>query len=41
MHYEIRKFISLILRHKPSAINKKLDSNGWANVDELTNGISE
>ena len=29
------KFLSLILRHKPEAINLKLDNNGWANVDDL------
>ena len=34
------KFISLILRHKPEMIGIELDRNGWANVDELINGIS-
>lgn len=33
-------FISLILRHKPETIGIKLDSKGYANVDELINGIN-
>ena len=33
------KFISLILRHKPEAIGITLDEHGWANVDELIEGI--
>lgn len=33
-------FISLILRHKPSEIGIQLDEHGWANVDELINGIN-
>ena len=33
------KFISLILRHKPEAIGIALDEHGWANVDELIEGI--
>ena len=37
----ISKFISMILRHKPEAINITLDEHGWANVDELINGIAE
>ena len=35
------KFISLILRHKPSEIGIELDEHGWANVDELINGIDK
>jgi len=31
----ISKFISLILRHKPSEIGLILDDNGWADVEEL------
>lgn len=31
----ISKFLSLILRHKPEAINLDLNENGWANVSEL------
>ncbi|WP_131668276.1 RNA 2'-phosphotransferase [Psychrobacter pygoscelis] len=29
------KFLSYILRHKPDAIGLSLDSEGWANIDEL------
>lgn len=35
------KFISLILRHKPEAIGITLDEHGWANVDELIEGIAK
>lgn len=35
------KFISLILRHKPETIGITLDEHGWANVDELIEGISK
>lgn len=35
------KFISLILRHQPEAIGITLDEHGWANVDELINGIAK
>ena len=35
------KFISLILRHKPDAIGITLDEHGWANVDELIEGIAK
>lgn len=38
---ELSKFISLILRHKPSAANIELDEHGWANVDELIAGINQ
>lgn len=34
------KYISLILRHKPEVIGITLDEHGWANVDELLEGIS-
>ena len=34
------KFISLILRHKPEVIGITLDEHGWANVDELIEGIN-
>lgn len=33
-------FISLVLRHKPDAAGISLDEHGWANVDELLNGIN-
>lgn len=32
---QISKFLSFVLRHKPDAIDLKLDENGWANIDEL------
>lgn len=34
------KYISLILRHKPETIGIALDEHGWANVDELIEGVS-
>jgi len=34
-HKNTSKFLSLVLRHKPEEINLKLDSNGWADTDEL------
>lgn len=37
---KISKFISLILRHKPEAAGIDLDEHGWADVDELINGIN-
>jgi len=37
----ISKYISLILRHKPETIGIKLDEYGWADVNELINGISK
>ncbi len=35
------KFISLILRHKPETIGITLDEHGWANVDELIEGVNK
>lgn len=35
----LSKYISLILRHKPEAAGITLDEHGWANVNELINGI--
>lgn len=35
------KFISLILRHQPEVIGIQLDENGWADVEELINGINQ
>jgi putative RNA 2'-phosphotransferase len=32
---KISKFLSLVLRHQPQTINLKLDTNGWANTQEL------
>lgn len=34
------KFISLILRHKPEAIGITLDGHGWADVQELIDGVN-
>ena len=38
---KLSKYISLILRHKPETIGITLDEHGWANVNELINGINE
>lgn len=38
---ELGKFISLILRHKPEVIGITLDSHGYADVNELINGINK
>ncbi len=38
---EISKFIALILRHKPETIGISLDEHGWANVNDLIEGISK
>lgn len=35
------KFLSCILRHKPHIVGIELDEHGWANVDELIEGISK
>lgn len=35
----ISKYMCLILRHKPETIGITLDEHGWANVDELIDGI--
>jgi putative RNA 2'-phosphotransferase len=32
---QLSKFLSLVLRHKPDAIGLALDSQGWANIEEL------
>lgn len=34
------KFLSLILRHRPETIGITLDHAGWADVEELINGIT-
>lgn len=31
--FKLSKFISLVLRHKPEAINVKLDKAGWVDID--------
>lgn len=35
------KFISLVLRHDPSAAGIALDPHGWARIDALLKGMSE
>lgn len=35
------KFISLILRHHPEAVGITLDGHGWADVQELIEGINK
>ena len=37
---ETSKYVSLILSHKPEVIGISLDEHGWADVDELMEGIS-
>jgi RNA:NAD 2''-phosphotransferase len=37
---ELGRFLSLVLRHKPSAAHIKLDDNGWADVDDLLAGCN-
>ena len=37
----LSKFLSMVLRHKPETIGIKLDSHGWANVDELIDKMSK
>lgn len=37
----ISKYISLILRHKPEVIGMSLDKHGWAEVEQLINGIKQ
>lgn len=35
------RFISLVLRHNPSAAGISLDENGWADVDALIHGVRQ
>lgn len=37
---DLSKFLCLILRHKPETIGIKLDQYGWANIDQLIEGIN-
>lgn len=37
---QLSVFISLVLRHKPDAAGIVLDEHGWANVEELIDGIN-
>ena len=36
---KLSKFLSLVLRHNPSAANVVLNRSGWIDVDELLNGL--
>jgi len=36
----ISKYLSLILRHKPSTIDITLDRHGWADINELLDGMN-
>lgn len=38
---ETSKYIALVLRHKPDVIGITLDEHGWANVNELIEGVSK
>lgn len=35
----LSKFLSLVLRHQPQIIGLQLDSQGWASVDDLLQGV--
>ena len=35
------RFLSLILRHQPEAIGISLDEHGWADINELIDGINK
>lgn len=37
---KLRKFLCLILRHKPEVIGITVDRHGWADVDELIRGVN-
>lgn len=37
---EVSKFVALILRHKPETIGIVLDDHGYANVEELIDGVA-
>ena len=36
---KISTFLSFVLRHRPDSIGIELDEHGWANVDELIEGV--
>lgn len=38
---ETSKFIALILRHKPEVIGISMDEHGWADVDQLIEGVNK
>ncbi len=37
----LSRFLSLILRHKPEEIGISLDANGWADIEELMDGVNQ
>lgn len=37
----VSRYMSLILRHKPEVIGITIDEHGWANVEELIQGIEK
>lgn len=36
---KLGRFLSLVLRHNPSAAGITLDTHGWADVGELLSGV--
>ena len=38
---KISKFISLLLRHHPEALNLEMDEHGWVSVNDLIRGLNE
>jgi putative RNA 2'-phosphotransferase len=40
-HASAGRFLALILRHKPEAVGIELDEHGWANVEDLVEGIAK
>lgn len=38
---KVSKYLALILRHKPEEAGISLDSHGWANVQELIEGVNK
>ena len=38
---KLSRFLCLILRHKPDVIGIELDIHGWADVNELLEGVTK
>lgn len=38
---KVSKYLALILRHKPEEVGISLDDHGWANVQELIEGVNK
>jgi putative RNA 2'-phosphotransferase len=38
---KVGRFLSLVLRHDPASIGLKLDSQGWAKIDDLLAGLKK